>query len=61
MKKEKITKEITLTGNTAIKFGDPNATNGDMLIMGNFKNICGEANWNGFERRFNFWCCCFWV
>ena len=47
MKKEKVTKEITLTGNTAIKFGNPNATNGDMLIMGNFKNICGEVNWNG--------------
>ena len=55
MKKEKVTKEITLTGNTAIKFGDPNATNGDMLIMGNFKNICGEANWNGLHSSENSW------
>ena len=55
MKKEKITKEITLTGNTSIKFGDPNATNGDMLIMGNFKNICGEANWNGLHSSENSW------
>ena len=55
MKKEKVTKEITLTGNTAIKFGNPNATNGDMLIMGNFKNICGEANWNGLHSSENSW------
>ena len=55
MKKEKVTKEITLTGNTAIKFGDPKSTNGDMLIMGNFKNICGEANWNGLHSSENSW------
>lgn len=55
MKKEKVTKEITLTGNTSILFGDPNNTNGDMLIIGNFKDICGHAEWYGKHSGENYW------
>ena len=55
MKKEKATKEITLTGNTSILFGDPNNTNGDMLIIGNFKDICGHAEWYGKHSGENYW------
>ena len=55
MKKEKVTKEITITGNTSILFGNPENTNGDMLIIGNFKDICGHAEWYGKHSGENYW------
>lgn len=55
MKKISNAKEITLSGNTSIMFGNPKKTNGDMLIIGNFKNICGEAEWHGKHSSQNSW------
>lgn len=55
MKDTKITKEIVINGNSSIIFGEPNHTNGNMLIFGNFDGICGKAVWKGEHSNENGW------
>ena len=47
MKEEKELKEIVIRQNSGIVFPKNEGVNGDILILGNFKGICGEVTWHG--------------
>lgn len=50
-KKEKLLKEIVIDKNTTMTF--PIGNSGDVLIFGNFNNVCGEVSMNNGVRRFS--------
>ena len=50
-KKEKLLKEIVIDKNTTMTF--PNSDSGDVLIFGNFNNICGEVSVENGVRSFS--------
>lgn len=55
MKKEIKTKEIVISSNSSIKFGNNKDNNGDTLIIGNFKGICGDVKFISPNNPDNNW------
>lgn len=55
MKKKIKTKEIVISSNSSIKFGDNKDNNGDTLIIGNFKGICGDVKFISPQNDDNDW------
>jgi hypothetical protein len=55
MKKEIKTKEIVISSNSSIKFGNNKDNNGDTLIIGNFRGICGDVKFISPQNDNNDW------